>query len=96
MIQTFIDSSVFKGLTLHQLDEAKKAFAEFDLDGNGVIDRNEFFQLIQQIHPNMPKIFLERIANLHFQSIDLKSGGIDQDEFLVVYSELMKEFDGTQ
>jgi len=87
------ETAVFKGLTLSQLEDAKKAFKDCDLDGNGVIDKDEFFQLVQQITPNMPTLLLKRIADLHFQAADKDgSEAIDEQEFLVVYSDLLKEY----
>jgi len=87
------DVAMFKGLTISQLEDAKRAFKEFDLDGNGVIDKDEFFQLVQQITPNMPKLLVKRIADLYFQVADKdRSQAIDEQEFLSVYSDLLKEY----
>ena len=75
------------------MEDAKRAFKEFDLDGNGVIDKDEFFQLVQQITPSMPKLLVKRIADLHFQAADKDgSNAIDENEFLSVYAELLKEY----
>lgn len=75
-----------EGFSKQQLEEARSAFKEFDVDGNGYIDKEEFFQLVQEITPSMPSILLQRIAgwfliffwvrelriflDLHFQAAD--------------------------
>ena len=86
-----VNNNIFLGLTLSQLEDAKKAFKEFDLDGNGIIDKNEFFQLMEQILPNMPRLLVRRIAELHFNTVN-QGSGIDENKFIQVYSDLLKEY----
>lgn len=88
-----ISSDSLVGLTAAQLEDAKRAFREFDLDGNGMVDKDEFFQLMEQILPNMPRLLVRRIADLHFQTVDKEgSNAIDENKFLLVYAELLKEY----
>lgn len=48
---------------------------------------------MEVIAPNMPKLLLRRIADQHFQAADKdNSNSIDEKEFIIVYTELLKEF----
>lgn len=65
---------------------------EFDTDGNGLIDKDEFLEIIRQLHPTKGEIFRKRLADMLFRSYDTdSSGGIDEIEFLRVYNELLSQ-----
>lgn len=61
--------SIFAGLSLEQVHDARAMFKKFDADGNGVIDKEEFFTLIKSITPNVPTLMLHRISELHFRQV---------------------------
>jgi hypothetical protein len=82
------------GLTLEQFEAAQAAFKKYDADGNGVIDKQELFKLIEDLMiergKNLSKVVLTSMTDMHFAVADKdKSGGIDEVEFLVLYSDLV-------
>jgi len=79
-----------EGLTMEQVEDAQIKFKKFDLDGNGVIDRDEFFKLFEELNPTMTKAVVKTVADSEFNNFDTdSSNGIDEVEFLVVYSKLL-------
>ncbi|KAL6073262.1 Xin actin-binding repeat-containing protein 2 [Balamuthia mandrillaris] len=84
------------GLTMEEVEEAQQLFKKYDVDGNGVIDQNEFTEIMKELNEQRGKrtsaIVLKNISSMRFQAYDSnRSGGIDELEFLVVYSDLILE-----
>ncbi len=64
--------------------ELRETFAHFDTDGNGLIDRQEFFRLIDAIDPNIDG----EERNLGFSVIDSDGNQrIDFEEFCAWWRE---------
>jgi len=81
-----------QGLSMEQVEDAQVKFRRFDLDGNGTLDKEEFFKLLKLVMPNRNETLLTRIGDMKFAAADKdKNGVIDEVEFLVVYSDLELE-----
>jgi Ca2+-binding EF-hand superfamily protein len=66
-------------LTEEELREVEETFDHFDTDGNGVIDRSEFRQLLKTLDPS----FTEDDVLLGLKVLDANENDvIDWDEFL--------------
>lgn len=66
-------------LTEEELREVEETFDHFDTDDNGVIDRNEFRQLLKTLDPK----FSEEDVLLGLKVLDANENDvIDWDEFL--------------
>jgi len=66
-------------LTEEELQEVKETFDHFDSDGNGVIDRDEFRQLLKTLDPE----FSEEDVLMGLKVLDANENDvIDWDEFL--------------
>jgi len=80
----------FQGLTMEEFEDAQGKFRHFDTDGSGSIDKEEFFNLMKAICAfPMNDRLLRKMSDLAFEAADADhSGGIDEVEFLVVYSDL--------
>jgi hypothetical protein len=83
------------GLTLEEVVDAQKAFQKYDVNKDGVLDRDEFLKLITDVlRKKDPTITTDDILHAsqeHFRKADAdRNDKIDEVEFLVTYSELMK------
>jgi len=84
------------GLTMENVEAAQTAFKKYDIDGNGVIDKEELYKLIEDIMvsrgKHLGKVVLNNLTDMHMAATDKdKSGAIDEVEFLVLYSNLILE-----
>jgi len=84
------------GLTMEDFENAQTEFKKFDINHDGVIDKNEFYILIEQVmkirHPEKiyTKEILTKLSDLHFNAADKDhSGVLDETEFLVTYSTIL-------
>eukprot|EP01106_Pelomyxa_sp_JSP_P014967 TRINITY_DN495_c1_g1_i3.p1 TRINITY_DN495_c1_g1~~TRINITY_DN495_c1_g1_i3.p1 ORF type:complete len:278 (-),score=110.85 TRINITY_DN495_c1_g1_i3:105-896(-) len=78
------------GLTMDDVEKAQAKFKACDLDGNGVIDRDEFAKIIKSLNPGKSEFFLKRLGDQYFNQYDTNHNGtLDEIEFLRVYSDLM-------
>eukprot|EP01105_Mastigella_eilhardi_P012061 TRINITY_DN2775_c0_g1_i1.p1 TRINITY_DN2775_c0_g1~~TRINITY_DN2775_c0_g1_i1.p1 ORF type:complete len:265 (+),score=71.88 TRINITY_DN2775_c0_g1_i1:90-884(+) len=78
-------------LTMEDFEKAQQKFNEYDLDGNGVIDHEEFDKLIATLHPAKSAMLKRRLSDMYFKQFDTNSNGsLDEIEFMRVYSELLK------
>jgi len=75
--------------TEEMVEAAKKQFQLHDLDSNGFIDPNEFYLLMEEMNPNVAKSLLKKICEIQFKGA--KKEGMDMDQFLKVYAELIAE-----
>eukprot|EP01113_Clastostelium_recurvatum_P016717 TRINITY_DN1964_c0_g1_i4.p1 TRINITY_DN1964_c0_g1~~TRINITY_DN1964_c0_g1_i4.p1 ORF type:complete len:251 (+),score=66.04 TRINITY_DN1964_c0_g1_i4:75-827(+) len=80
------------GLSQDQSNAAEAFFQKYDRDGNGIIDRGEFLELLRDFRQgNVTDADLRAEADRHFNGADKdSSGGIDETEFLEIYSKLLK------
>ena len=65
-----------------QVEEARKAFAEFDKDGNGTISRSELYNGIAKMGDAPPRDAVEAMLQQFDQDGD---GDLDFAEFIVLY-----------
>jgi len=82
--------------TLEDVEDAQVHFKKYDLDNSGTIDKKEFYELIKQVteKKKMGALLLQRMADMHFKNADKdNSGTIDETEFLVIYSELILQYE---
>lgn len=84
------------GLTMENVEAAQVQFKKYDADGNGVIDKEELYKLIEDLMisrgKRLGRVILQNMTDMHFAATDKdKSGGIDEVEFLVLYSNLILE-----
>ncbi|XP_013403917.1 FGFR1 oncogene partner isoform X2 [Lingula anatina] len=78
-----------KDLSKKQIEEARKKFDKYDLDGSGTIDKDELRNLFADVFPHFHRNMLERYVNDEFQAVDRDfSNAIDFDEFLSMYKRL--------
>jgi hypothetical protein len=83
------------GLTFEEVLDAQKAFQKYDTNKDGVLDRDEFLKLITDVlrkkDPGITADDILRASQEHFRKADAdRNDRIDEVEFLVTYSELMK------
>eukprot|EP01113_Clastostelium_recurvatum_P016714 TRINITY_DN1964_c0_g1_i1.p1 TRINITY_DN1964_c0_g1~~TRINITY_DN1964_c0_g1_i1.p1 ORF type:complete len:253 (+),score=50.83 TRINITY_DN1964_c0_g1_i1:129-887(+) len=81
------------GLSQDQINAAEAFFQKYDRDGNGIIDRDEFLELLRDFRQGRTTTDadLRTEADRHFNGADKdSSGGIDETEFLEIYSKLLK------
>ena len=69
-------------LTRQQMAEARKAFAEFDKDGNSTISRSELYNGIAKMGDAPPRDAVEAMLQQFDQDGD---GDLDFAEFIVLY-----------
>ena len=71
-------------LTQEQREELLETFEYNDLDGDGMIEMDEFVQMLQELEWEIA----EREAHVGFQDIDTNDDGlIDFDEFVAWWTE---------
>ncbi|KAK2185727.1 hypothetical protein NP493_225g02004 [Ridgeia piscesae] len=76
-------------LSIKQIEKARQKFEHYDMDGNGVIDRDELRQLFSDMFPAFHSSMLDRYVNDEFRAEDRDfSNTIDFDEFLRMYKRL--------
>jgi len=83
------------GLTMEDVELAQKSFKKYDLDGNGVISREEFGGLMKDVFEKTGKpLPSDQETDAKFKEIDKNnSGDIDEVEFLVIFSELLLDLE---
>ncbi|XP_071955883.1 centrosomal protein 43-like isoform X2 [Antedon mediterranea] len=83
------ESTNTKDLTSKQISDARIKFDNYDMDKNGIIDKDELRSLFVDIFPHFHRNMLERYVNDEFKSVDQDfSSGIDFEEFLGMYKRL--------
>ncbi|HLF11586.1 MAG TPA: EF-hand domain-containing protein [Gammaproteobacteria bacterium] len=71
-------------LTEEQLEELRETFEYNDLDADGMIELDEFLQMLQELEADTS----EREARIGFQEIDTNDDGlIDFEEFIDWWTE---------
>jgi len=75
------------GIAINEVDDIKRKFDEFDLDGSGVIEYDEFRQLMLKLFEvKNPSDMPEPRIQFFWNSLDTDGGGdADFEEFLVWY-----------
>jgi len=84
----------FPDLTENELKNIIDTFKKFDLDGNGVLDKDEFALVMTELrNTGKQQQTIDRILmDLHFDSLDKdNSGDIVLEEFIAGYSSLFHE-----
>merc|ERR1712070_287619 len=98
---TFIDEKMEKTyqnamsiLNDRQKEAAKKVFKKYDVSGDGLIDFKELEAMLSQIPDIVPNRFKDKeglaahLAELWAKGDVNHDGGIDEDEFLLIYDKL--------
>ena len=68
--------------TKEQQKELKKSFNQWDENGDGLIQRQEFINGYRRLHPNQPTEVVDERANSIFDTADVDgSGSIDFSEW---------------
>ncbi|KAL6064448.1 hypothetical protein QOT17_010844 [Balamuthia mandrillaris] len=91
-----------RGISKEDIDAANAAFEKYDANGDGVLDKEEFYRIIEELmeaqgvrRGRKPgRAIIRQTADLHFQELDSdKSGTIDKKEFLTLWQQLLKSRD---
>ncbi|KAL6065911.1 [F-actin]-monooxygenase mical1 [Balamuthia mandrillaris] len=78
------------GLSETEAEQLLQRFEEYDLDGDGVIDQDEFYQLKAELAPHVSKLLVRQDSNKLFRKADKdKTGALSKAEFLEAVSGLL-------
>jgi hypothetical protein len=90
------DTPRLSGLTIEEVETAQQEFKKYDADSNGVIDKEELGKLVVDVITKRGLVLsqeeLQTLISRQFAATDKdNSGGIDEVEFLVLYSNFVLE-----
>ncbi|ELR21530.1 EF hand domain containing protein [Acanthamoeba castellanii str. Neff] len=76
-------------MEVHQIERVLKAFEKFDKDGDGVLDAEEFYQLKEELMPEVSKVLLRLHTEKRFSHADDDgSGDLNRVELVAAYREI--------
>lgn len=80
----------FPDLTLQQVQGTLEKFFKYDHDHDGVLNREEFYELQREMTPHISEpSLIKELSDFHFDQIDKdKSGGIDKNELLSSFKDI--------
>jgi Ca2+-binding EF-hand superfamily protein len=86
------------GLTYHDIERYQVAYKKFDADGSGLIEFDEFTNLLNKLLkiPKGQSLPKERVKNLWMKADADGSGEIDFEEFVVFYMQYFDDREGSQ
>ena len=77
-------------VSTNDLKGALELFEKYDLDGNGSLDKEEFYQLKEELNPEMSKLLIRYLVEKQYLKIKgEESGAISKQEFLDNYRTLL-------
>lgn len=82
--------SEFPTLTLEEVQKTLQKFSQYDHDNDGVLNREEFYELQKEMAPHVSEpSLIKELADFHFDKIDKDhSGGIDKSELLSSFKDI--------
>jgi hypothetical protein len=80
----------FPGWSLEQIESALEKFEKYDLDKSGILDRDEFYQLKEEIlGPKFSKLLLRYATDDVLKKADKdNTGALSEQEFLDAFSDI--------
>lgn len=79
----------FPDLSPKQIEYVLEMFEKFDKDGSGHLDKDEFYQLKEELAPQLSKVLLRMHSENKFDLLDKNGNGtISEGELLAAYNEV--------
>jgi Ca2+-binding EF-hand superfamily protein len=82
------------GYSVEQIEHALVEFEKYDLDNDGTLDKDEFYQMKERLYgPKLSKLLLRHIVEDEFNALDVDDthNGISEIEFVELLNEVIKK-----
>jgi Ca2+-binding EF-hand superfamily protein len=81
------------GYSVEQIEKALIEFEKYDLDNDGTLDKDEFYQMKEKLYgPKLSKLLLRHIVEDEFNALDVDTNnGISEIEFVELLNEVIKK-----